>query len=202
VESPLFMAHVRASTGTPVEYGNCHPFRSGNWLLVHNGAIHEFPRIRRRLLHALDDDHFRGLRGATDSELMFLLALQFGLREDPAAGVARMVGFVEQAGWEADVEFPIQMTLGISDGTRLFAVRYSSEGQSRTLYHSKGLDALESQLNPRQLALLQKMTPSARAVVSEPLSELQQFWEPIPEASFVTILDGDINTQAFAPIMP
>ena len=26
IESPLFLAHVRRSTGTPVQQSNCHPF--------------------------------------------------------------------------------------------------------------------------------------------------------------------------------
>ncbi|MGH3055489.1 MAG: class II glutamine amidotransferase, partial [Gaiellaceae bacterium] len=29
VESPLFLAHVRAATGTPVQQTNCHPVRYG-----------------------------------------------------------------------------------------------------------------------------------------------------------------------------
>ena len=43
VASPLFMAHIRASTGTAVQETNCHPFRHGRWLWVHNGLIREFP---------------------------------------------------------------------------------------------------------------------------------------------------------------
>ena len=202
VESPLFLAHIRASTGTAVEYSNCHPFRHENWIFVHNGVIREFSRVRRRLLHELDEDHFRGLHGATDSELMFMLALQFGLADDPAGGIARMVSFVERIGWDADVQYPMQMTLGIADGQRLYAVRYSSEGESRTLYHSKELAALEQQINPRQQALLEAMSTSARAVVSEPLSELHQFWEPIPESSFVIVENGEVDIEPFAPVEP
>jgi glutamine amidotransferase len=198
-ESPLFLAHIRASTGTPVEYSNCHPFRYDNWIFVHNGLIREFSRIRRRLLHELDEDHFRGLHGATDSELMFMLAMQFGMADEPAAGIARMVGFVERIGWGADIQYPVQMTLGFADGQKLYAVRYSSEGKSRTLYHSRDLAALEQELTPRQQALLEKMSTNARAVVSEPLSELQQFWQPIPESSFLTVENGEVNIAPFAP---
>ena len=36
------MAHVRAAIGSPVQQTNCHPFRHGNWLFVHNGFIAEF----------------------------------------------------------------------------------------------------------------------------------------------------------------
>src|SRR5687768_12369691 len=31
VTSPLFFAHIRASTGTPVQETNCHPFRYQDW---------------------------------------------------------------------------------------------------------------------------------------------------------------------------
>ena len=44
VISPLFLAHVRAATGTPVQNTNCHPFRHENWLFVHNGVDRELPR--------------------------------------------------------------------------------------------------------------------------------------------------------------
>ena len=42
----LVLAHVRASTGTPVQQTNCHPFRHGRWLWVHNGAHRRLPRPR------------------------------------------------------------------------------------------------------------------------------------------------------------
>ena len=32
VESPLVFAHIRASSGSPVQQTNCHPFRYGRWL--------------------------------------------------------------------------------------------------------------------------------------------------------------------------
>ena len=37
VTTRLLFAHVRASTGTPVQRSNCHPFRHGDWLWMHNG---------------------------------------------------------------------------------------------------------------------------------------------------------------------
>src|SRR5262245_54118730 len=33
-ESPLFLAHVRSSTGGAVQQSNCHPFRYRNWLFM------------------------------------------------------------------------------------------------------------------------------------------------------------------------
>ena len=42
VESRLFLAHIRASTGTAIQQTNCHPFRHGEWLWMHNGSIRSF----------------------------------------------------------------------------------------------------------------------------------------------------------------
>lgn len=198
--SPLFIAHVRASTGTAIQHSNCHPFRHGQLLFVHNGAIREYARLRRRLTLELDDQFFPEIAGSTDSELMFLLALQFGLAEDIYTGVARMVGFVEKIGWEAGVQYPMQMTLGISDGQRLHAVRYSSEGKSRTLFYSRDVRALEEELGPRPQAELDQLTDAARCVVSEPLSNLKDLWEPIPEATFITVDGGRIESRPFQPV--
>ena len=39
IKAGLIFAHIRASTGTPVQQTNCHPFRHGKWLWMHNGAI-------------------------------------------------------------------------------------------------------------------------------------------------------------------
>ena len=63
IRSPLFLAHVRATTGTPVQDTNCHPFRHENWLFVHNGAIDRFHEIRRDLVLAVDPRLLRRDRG-------------------------------------------------------------------------------------------------------------------------------------------
>src|SRR5262249_3406954 len=39
VRSRLFFAHVRAATGSGIARTNCHPFRHGKWLFMHNGQI-------------------------------------------------------------------------------------------------------------------------------------------------------------------
>ena len=62
-----------------VQQTNCHPFRYGNWLFVHNGVIADFEKIRRELLLAVAPELFADIRGSTDSEVLFHLALTFGL---------------------------------------------------------------------------------------------------------------------------
>ena len=95
LESPLFLAHVRATTGTAIQQTNCHPFRHGNWLFVHNGVIAGYEAMRRDLMMAVDPGLFAGIHGSTDSEVLFHLALTFGLERDPIAAVERAIGLVE-----------------------------------------------------------------------------------------------------------
>ena len=90
--SPLVFAHIRASTGTAIQQTNCHPFRHGRWLWMHNGAIREFPVVKRDLALAVDPSLFPLIQGSTDTELFFYLALSLGLEEDPPAAVAGQSG--------------------------------------------------------------------------------------------------------------
>ena len=80
---------------------NCHPFRHGRWLFVHNGFIDGYARLRRDLLLAVDPELFDEIEGTTDSELLFYLALTFGLEDEPLPALERMAGFVEATGRRA-----------------------------------------------------------------------------------------------------
>ncbi|MDA0183691.1 class II glutamine amidotransferase [Solirubrobacter phytolaccae] len=199
IRSPLFLAHIRATTGTPVQQVNSHPFKHGKWLFVHNGVITDFHTTRRELLLAVDPTLFEGIHGSTDSETLFYLALTFGLETDPLGAVERAVGFVEQVGHAHGIEHPIQMTLGISDGERLYAIRYSSLGQSRTLYVSCDAAAVRA-LYPDN-ARFQHLTDEDRIVVSEPLNEdLPGVWQEVPEATALIIQPGADEQVPFSPV--
>lgn len=200
IRSPMFLAHVRAATSGLVQRSNCHPFRYGRWLFVHNGLIRGFRELRRELSLAIGDELYPEVLGTTDTEIMFHLALQFGMADDIYEGVARMVGFVEAAGRRRGIEHPMQMTLGITDGKRLYAFRYSSEHLSRTLYHSKTIAALRELLPPEYHERVNKFSDDARAIVSEPLTKLPDLWCEIPESTFVTIEAGEATYRDFRPL--
>jgi glutamine amidotransferase len=200
VASPLVMAHIRASTGTPVQETNCHPFRYENWLWMHNGAIADFHRLKRDLLFAVDPDLFPAIEGSTDSELMFFLALTFGLRDDPPRAVERTVGLIEAVGRRQGVADPVQMTVATADGQDLWAFRYSSEGHSRSLFYSTAVHTLR-ELHP-DVDLLRQLSDRARLVVSEPLGELAGAWNEVPESTYGVISrDGD-HMAPFTPTPP
>jgi len=197
IASPLFLAHVRHATGTPVQTSNCHPFRHENWLFVHNGLLCEFQKYRRDMAMEIAPGLFPELRGNTDSELMFYLALTFGLKDDPLAAIARMAGFIERLAERHGVENAIQMSLGFADGQRLYAVRYSTERNSRTLYYSETIDSIFA-LYPEH-ARLDVFPKNARAVVSEPLGSLEGVWTPIDESTAVIVEAGDVTLRPFTP---
>src|SRR3954447_8005004 len=75
VESPLFVVHVRAAIGSPVQETNCHPFRHGRWLFVHNGYVGDLHELRRDLMLAMEPALFADVIGSTDTEIVFRLAL-------------------------------------------------------------------------------------------------------------------------------
>lgn len=200
IRSPLFLAHVRAATGTPVQQTNCHPFRHGRWLFVHNGFIGEFRRLRRELVLAVDPVLFEGIEGSTDSEVMFHLALSFGLADDPLGGLERMAGFVEAAGHRIGVDHPLQMTVGLSDGERVYAVRYASGPVVNTLFVSSSVADIRL-LYPED-ERFGHMSDEARVVVSEPLIDLPGLWEEIPASAALVVQDGPDVVTAFRPQPP
>jgi predicted glutamine amidotransferase len=197
VASPLFFAHIRASTGTAIQETNTHPFRHGRWLWMHNGLIREFPRVRRDLMLAVDDSLFASIEGTTDSETMFYLALTFGLESDPVSAVERMVGLVEETGRKHGVEQPIQMTVATTDGRSIWAFRYSSEGDSRSLYFTTRMDALKA-LYPESEELA-ALSDETRVVVSEPLGDLPGAWNEVPESHFGIVQPGADELHPFNP---
>jgi predicted glutamine amidotransferase len=197
ISSPLFFAHIRASTGTAIQQTNTHPFRYGRWLWMHNGLIREYPRVRRELVLAVDDSLYASIEGTTDSELMFFLALTFGLEDDPIDAVERMVGFVEAAGRRQGVEHPMQMTVATTDGQTIWAFRYSSEGSSRSLYYSTRMDTLK-EMYPESEEL-QQLSDETRAIVSEPLGDLEGAWNEAPESHVGIVQPGQDELRPFRP---
>jgi predicted glutamine amidotransferase len=197
VASPLVLAHVRASSGSAVQQTNCHPFRHGRWLWMHNGLLGDFGVVKRDLALAVDPDLYPEIEGSTDSELLFFLALTFGLEDDPPGAVERAVGLVEATGARHGVEHPVQMTVATTDGERLWAFRYSSEGRSRSLFHSTDVSTLRHQYpdNP----VLHDLSDEARVVVSEPLGDLKGAWREVPESTCVLVSGGREELRPFTP---
>ena len=200
IRSPLFFAHIRAAIGSAVQESNCHPFRHGRWLFMHNGYLADLAKVKRDLVLAVDESLYPEIGGQTDTELLFYLALTFGLEDDPPIAVARAIGLVEAIGRRHGVEYPFQGTIATSDGKHLWAFRYSTEGKSRTLYFSRDVRTLRELYPDREI--LQQVSEDARLVLSEPIGDLPGAWLEMPEASWGMVGEGDAELLPFRPIAP
>jgi glutamine amidotransferase len=167
---------------------------------MHNGSIGGFHEVKRDLALAVDPSLYPAIEGSTDSELFFFLALTLGLEDDPPGAIARAVGLIEAIGERHGVEHPIQMTVATTDGTQLWACRYSSEGRSRSLFYSTDVNTLRVQHpdNP----VLHMVSDESRLVVSEPLGDLAGAWNEVPESSWGVIREGQDELHPFAPQPP
>jgi predicted glutamine amidotransferase len=200
ISSPHFFAHIRAAIGSAVQQTNCHPFRHGSWLWMHNGFISEFATVKRELVLAVDPSLYAEIAGQADSEVLFFLALTLGLEDDPPAAVARAIGLVEARGREHQLEYPFQGTIATTEGKRLWVFRYSSEGKSRSLFYTTDVPTLRRLYPERQI--LQHVGDDARLVVSEPIGDLPGAWNEMPESSYAVIDRGRDEILPFAPETP
>lgn len=111
-----------------------------------------------------------------------------------------MAGFVEATAAAAGASEPaLQMTVGVSDGVRLYAARYASGAEANTLFVSEDATSLRT-LYPENERLTH-FSDDARAVVSEPLVDLPGMWREVPGGSALIVGD-DIEQRPFQPIRP
>ena len=131
IQSPLFFAYVRASTGTETSRLNCHPFAYDQWLFMHNGEIGGYRSCRRQLETLLSDKFYQHRQGTTDSELFFLLMIQNGLEDDPVAAIRTTIRQITSVATDNGAEEPFVLTICVTDGNRFYTCRDTPARGSR-----------------------------------------------------------------------
>ena len=184
IRSGLFLAHVRASTAGRTTRDNCHPFVHGRWSFMHNGQLGDFDRLERPLEGRLSDALYAARGGTTDSELLFLLALEFGLDADPRRAMELALGHVLSEAARLGLRPLIRFTAACSDGEALYCVRYATDRHAPTLYSSP-MSALRE--------------ADGYCLVSEPFDEDVSRWSEIPSGSFVRAGPHGLSVSGFAP---
>jgi predicted glutamine amidotransferase len=195
VSSGHFFAHIRAAIGSAVQQTNCHPFRHGRWLFMHNGFIADFAHVKRDLALAVDASLYPEIAGQADTEIMFYLALTLGLEDDPPDAVARAIGLIEQVGHSKGVKYPFQGTIATTNGERTWAFRYSSERKSRSLFFTGSVPTLRELYPEREV--LREVSSDARLIVSEPIGNLPGAWNEVPESSYGVVGGGEDSLHTF-----
>lgn len=160
IRSGLFLAHVRASTGTATSRANCHPFSFGKWLFMHNGQVGGYEKIRRRIEALVDDDYYLNRLGTTDSELIFYLMLSLGLERDPMRAMQEAIGAVLKIMREAMIIEPLRFTAVLTDGVSIHAIRFATDEAPPSLFWRRAADRL--------------------LIVSEPLDDDHVQWQEVP----------------------
>lgn len=181
VQSGLFLSHVRASTGSCISRNNCHPFAAKQWSFMHNGQVGGFEAFRKAADMAIDEDFYAFRRGSTDSEVLFLLALGFGLDNDPKTAIERAVSLLEGHSRKTGVTPHMRLSAAFSDGETLYAARYSSDHIAPSVYYRYS------------------ETRNGWAVVSEPLEANEGDWTALEPGKLLKIDSSGAEIFDFKP---
>ncbi len=188
IQAHTFMAHVRANTSGGTQRSNSHPFKHKNWLFQHNGHIRGFEKIRRDLVMALTPEYFDALKGGTDSETFFMLALMFGLEQEPRKAMQKLVDFLAQTCEKAGMEMRLNLSIAMSDGRSLYTIRYATNEEANTQFYSTDSNCMKDVSEH-----CDEMPSDGIVVVSEPLDQLGTKWNEVPKNSFLSICDGQVS---------
>ncbi len=208
VASPCVLAHVRAaSPGSAVNLANCHPFRYGRYLLMHNGRLGGFGKARRRILESLTDEAFGIVHGSTDSEHLMALFVDevvrnggdgeslggdggmggaFALAARLTEALARALAIAEDVGDGA----PSFLNVAVSDGERAAVTRFGNDAREgpETLYVHRG-----EIYEPAHRRFTQRRPfddGTAVVVSSERLTE-DPAWRAVPPNHVVAVSRGE-----------
>ena len=177
--SRLFLAHVRASTGTATSRNNCHPFGFGKWSFMHNGQAGGHDQIRQQLDAMIPAQLYGHRMGATESEAIFLIAHGEGLDSNPIDAMARAVGRVEALSRQCGSSPYMRFAACWSDGSRVFAARYASDRYAPSLHYRTSEDGI--------------------VISSEPLDADSDGWVEIQPNTAIVTEGSLVSIHAFDP---
>ncbi len=186
VQTRRFFAHVRATTGTSIARTNCHPFTWRNWAFMHNGQIGNWSQCRKDVESAIAPEFYPHRQGTTDSEALFLLALSFGLEEDPTGAMRKALRHALESMDRNAADEPMRASLALTDGKSVWAFRVSSDGKAPSLYFgAPSTRASESGVNP------------VNTIASEPLDSGAGHWFAVEESTMLHWTDEGMTQSRF-----
>lgn len=193
ISSGLFMAHIRAASVGAIQRTNVHPFKYKNWLFQHNGYVGDFEKMRRELQFDIAPELYGQLAGTTDSETIFLLALTYGLEDDPKAAFEKVIKRILHAFESLGIAPDMILSCAISDGKSLFTLRYSSSKRLHSQYYSTHAECLKDLSEENDI-----MPKRSVVVVSEPLDQSGELWEEVAANTFNSFANGTVRTEALS----
>jgi glutamine amidotransferase len=200
IRTDCFIAHVRAASVGEVSESNCHPFQYKNILMMHNGGVEEFSKIKRKLREPLTDELYNWIKGQTDSEHIFAYLLNDLFKNHKTLSPEAVVDAFEHIFRDlkkmmADngIKEPAYLNMVVTNGLFVVGTRYCTDPKEEplTLYHSEGSryvveDGVTHMMAPED-------DDHAVLVVSEKLSD-DKDWTLIPPNHFV-IVENTLNVR-------
>lgn len=148
---------------------------------MHNGMVGGFSQMRRRVEMTLDEDIYAHRFGATDSEALFLTAMDFGLNNAPVGAMEHAVAQLESFARDSGATPHMRFTACWSDGEKLYAARYASDQHAPTLYYQQ--------------------SPDGTLVVSEPLDSNSGQWTEVPPNTALVVSKDNFEIVPFRPML-
>jgi len=200
IRTECFVAHVRAASVGEVTESNCHPFQYKNLLMMHNGGVENFSRIKRKIREPLTDELYNWIKGQTDSEHIFAYLLNHLTANGKEISPETVMNAFEKTFMDLKsmmkangIEEAAYLNMLVTNGLFFVATRYTTDPKEDplTLYHSEGgryvvEDGISQMVAPKD-------DDQAVLVVSEKLTD-DSHWTLIPRNHFV-VVDNDLNVR-------
>lgn len=205
IQTNCLLGHIRAATQGGVSIENSHPFQYNEFLMMQNGGVREFNKIKKRLINYLDDDIFQWIKGQTDTQYIFALFITLTrvMKEkkgklnidDLSSCLSEAFALIEQLKKEAHIEAPSLYNLVVTNGKAMFATRYSTqpEVETRSLHIATYAKFYTSESGYLKFEPANE-DEKAVLISSEVLTENKEHWRDVPENHCIMV-EEDLSVE-------
>jgi glutamine amidotransferase len=193
IKTECFVAHVRAASVGEVTEANCHPFQYKNLLMMHNGGVEEFAKIKRKIREPLNDELYLWIKGQTDSEHLYAYLLNYLFNNHVTVSPETVMDafehtftYTKKLMQENGIKEAAYLNMVVTNGLFLVGTRYCTDPAEEplTLYHSEGSRyVVEDGVTQLQAP---EDDDGAVLVVSEKLTD-GEHWTMIPKNHFIVV---------------
>ncbi len=203
IQSNCLLAHIRAATEGIVSELNSHPFHYNQYLMMHNGGIRDFIKIKRDLINKLSNHFYNWIKGQTDTEHIFALFMQnVSDMSGNKPGDELPLPFLADCFKKTFEDIEVMKNkrglseasvynMVITDGKRMLATRYSTqpEKENRTLYLATGSRYV---CEGNVCRMIQEDTRGSILIASEKLDDFVEKWIKVPD-NHAVMIDADLS---------
>lgn len=192
------LAHIRAATQGGVSIQNSHPFQYKQYLMMQNGGILDFNKIKRKMINLLDEDVFNWIDGQTDTQYTFALFITLAERRRKDRGklnfdelhdcLNETFAIIEDLKKEVGADTPSLFNLVLTDGKAMMATRYSTQPEVETRSLHLAMNAQCYICEEGNLTLRDKGQENKGVLISsEVLTDKKELWTTVPENHFIMV---------------